>query len=940
MDERGREFAEDMGEGVSATGVASATAELRKRRSTRIVQAVPLTVAGVDALGRPFNERTSTLIINCHGCRYQSKHYVLKNMWVTLEVPHPETGQPPRTVRGRVAWIQRPRTVRQLFQVALELELPGNAWGIAFPPEDWFAFPDTAPVALDAPRAAHLPEHSQPSAGIAEQPEDSDSQAVDANFNLPLSDADIDSGNHSERLRAFPATASITDASMQLARQFTRLLADARQQIHAAAREAATQAVSAERRIAADEWDQKVAADRETLSREMAATLENIREESDSLNRVARHAAAEALQRDLPRWLAPQLEELTRDLAAQLSQEATAQRNANAQEAFTALQTLHSACSEAEELWKRLREQVSAAEARIASSAESSACLAEESTRQHESNAATLARTLQAKANEVQAQASAFLSATQHNWQNHLSGEMEAAQGRLQIAVDNALAAAQGQAAESLNEHANTVLAEFQQHVERVQAEFRESAAFAASESDLRLATLRDATQAHAERMEGTLSRASDVLGRLDLFPERVEAAQQHALADFQSHLDDVLSLHRNELHRRSDSLFEEISARIRSTFDESSRQAAAQFGQQVEALVQPHLSQVEQGIHRMAGGRSMLDAATSLQQERIRVAADEAFAEALANFRGNLGGVEQLLRESADTVTARTLADLEGKAESTKHQVVDDLLKSAEWYEKKAQTQIQHFAERAGEQAEARLRERAGEISAMFAAELDSASRNFVGHTQNQMEEVVRDAFERARALFSEAAETTSAAFIDEIQRQARQELGGFEAEAQKSVSESKARMEAVHADLTQKVTSEQESFLRRFQTAMSGTLEAGVAEANEKVQAGFGPLLDAWRSMTEAQQAEIRGLYARVGDQAAENFRGRLENVSNQWMLATVASLDHQSREVVSGIAATAEEKLRDTCTRVFSEIGDSLRERLTHLATNLSAPPPIPH
>src|SRR4029077_3875993 len=145
---------------------------------------------------------------------------------------------------------------------------------------------------------------------------------------------------------------------------------------------------------------------------------------------------------------------------------------------------------------------------------------------------------------------------------------------------------------------------------------------------------------------------------------------------------------------------------------------------------------------------------------------------------------------------TARSLADLEGKAETTKHQVVDDLLKSAEWYEKKAQTQIQHFAERAGEQAEGRLRERAGEISAMFAGELDNASRNFVGHTQNQIEEVVRDAFERARALFRQAWETPPAAFIDEIQPQVRLELGGFEAEAQKSVSESKARLEAAQAD------------------------------------------------------------------------------------------------------------------------------------------------
>src|SRR5579871_1806831 len=134
--------------------------EAQKRRSTRIMQAVPLAVTGVDALGRPFTERTSTLIINCHGCRYQSKHYVLKNMWVTLEVPSAEAGHPPRTVRGRVAWIQRPRTVRQLFQVALELETAGNAWSIAFPPEDWFPFPESAGGLVAAPHAGEPAEAS------------------------------------------------------------------------------------------------------------------------------------------------------------------------------------------------------------------------------------------------------------------------------------------------------------------------------------------------------------------------------------------------------------------------------------------------------------------------------------------------------------------------------------------------------------------------------------------------------------------------------------------------------------------------------------------------------------------------------------------------------------------------------------------------------------
>ena len=92
MDDLGGNIAGETTEMAPETAV-NPTSELRKRRSTRIVQAVPLQVTGVDALGRPFMERTSSLILNCHGCRYQSKHYVLKNMWVKLEVPNPQEGE-------------------------------------------------------------------------------------------------------------------------------------------------------------------------------------------------------------------------------------------------------------------------------------------------------------------------------------------------------------------------------------------------------------------------------------------------------------------------------------------------------------------------------------------------------------------------------------------------------------------------------------------------------------------------------------------------------------------------------------------------------------------------------------------------------------------------------------------------------------------------------
>jgi hypothetical protein len=909
MNDSGGNFADETTEMVSE-GVASESTELRKRRSTRIVQAVPLVTTGVDALGRSFVERTSSLIINCHGCRYQSKHYVLKNMWVTMEIPHPETGHPARTVRGRVAWIQRPRTVRQLFQVALELEIPGNVWGIAFPPEDWFAFPDVAQIAIDTHAEQETPQAAAPETDIT----------------LPLGEPELTSLGGPDNVRVFPSPASTTDASLQLARQVARLVADAKQQIQTATREAASQAVSAERRLSFEQWEQKFAAGRAEIANEATHAIARLHEEADEQSRTTHAAAAEALRNELPRWLAPQLEQLTRELTSRLSKEGAAQRDEHAHQLENMATALRTLCHQGDETAARLKTQAEQMESRIAARAEAAAQAVSEAAKQQEEEAAKQREALSAAANETQQQIAATLAS-----------ELEAAQTRWRAAIESTLAEAQDRAAGGLNEHARSLLSQLQEEMARHTAALRESAAGAAAESEQKMAALRDAFREQSQRLEAALARAGESSAQIEGHSTQLENAKQQAFAGFHAQLDDVLNLHRNELHRRSSSLIEEINDRIRSTFEESSRQALATFDRQVEEMVQPHVSRTEEAIHRLAGGRSLLDAALTLQQDRIRNSADEAFAESLGRFRENLGSVEQIVQDSSQDITGRHLTELEGKVSDLKHQVVEELYKSAEWYEKKAQTQIQNQADRAIEQAANQLREKAGEVSSVFASELDHSSRNFVGHTQTQMEEVVRESFERARALFAEAADTTAAAFTDEVQRTGRQELDGFSEELLRSKEGARREMDAARAELAHRVTSEQQEFLRRFQMAMGGALEAGVADARKRVEEGFAPLLDSWKSMTDAHQREMQRAYGQMGEQAAEHYKSRLENVSNQWMLATVASLDHQSRDLISGIAAAAEEKLREACNQVFAGIGESLRERLKEIASGFTLPEP---
>jgi len=919
MDNSGGNYAGEMAEMVSETAT-NANTELRKRRSTRIVQAVPLVVNGVDALGRPFVERTSSLIINCHGCRYQSKHYVLKNMWVTLEIPHPESGQPPRTVRGRVAWIQRPRTVRQLFQVALELEVSGNVWGIAFPPEDWTAFPDLNQVVMKLDSAPQPPPLPAPAAETETtihlgEPEPTMSPAA------------------ADNLRVFPSPASTTDASLQLARQVARLIADAKQQIQAATREAASQAVSAERRISFEQWEQKFAAGRAEIENETANAIERFQHQADERSRTAHATAAESLRTELPRWLAPQLEQLTHDLINRIAQEAAAQRDEHARTLESTVQALSAAHREAEETAARLKTQSEEAQSQLAAQTESATCSLQESASQLKQTVAEQNESLRAVANEIQQQVTAALAAAHASSKSQLAGELEAAQVRWTSAIEGTLAESQERAADDFNEHARTWMAQLQDEMARYAAAARDAASNASLATEQHMAALRDGLNEQTQRLESVLAHAAETGQRLDEHSAQLENTQQQALASFHAQIENHLRPRVEELQRRSDAISEEINARIRSTFEEASRQAVSQFERQIADVVQPQVTQAEEAVHRLAGGRSLLDAALTLQQDRIRATADEAFAESLARFRENLGSVEMLLQDSSQTITGRNLTELEGKASDLKHHVVEELMKSAEWYEKKAQTQIQNLTERTIENAGNQLREKAGELSSVFASELDHASRSFVGHTHSQMEEVVRDSFERARALFAEAADTTAAAFTDEVQRTGRRELEGFIAEVQHSAEGGRQQLDAARVELSQKTTADQEAFLRRFQTSMSGALEAGVAEAQKKVTEGFGPLLDAWKAMTSAHQRELQGVYGHLGEQATEQFKSRLENVSNQWMLATVTSLDHQSREMVSGIAASAEEKLREACAHVFEGVGESLRERLREMARSFT-------
>ncbi len=154
-----------------------------KRRTTRVVQAIPVVVRGIDALGQAFKESTATVMVNCNGCKYRSRHYVPKDSRVTVEVTAPKDGGVARIVPARVVWVQRPQTFREIFHVAVEFEVPGNVWPLEKPPADWFPHPDDEH--LDVPVSGGMPDAEQ----AAEPPDVAKPLYIPSSVNLPATTA-------------------------------------------------------------------------------------------------------------------------------------------------------------------------------------------------------------------------------------------------------------------------------------------------------------------------------------------------------------------------------------------------------------------------------------------------------------------------------------------------------------------------------------------------------------------------------------------------------------------------------------------------------------------------------------------------------------------------------------------------------------------------------
>src|SRR5467141_1225025 len=109
----------------------SETTQHAIRRSTRLPLEVPVLLTSLNA-AVTFSEQCNTTLVNAHGCGLIVPRALAHGIQVRLEIVSAK-----RHTTARVAEVVPLGGDPETWLVGLELDIPGNFWGIEYAPSDW-----------------------------------------------------------------------------------------------------------------------------------------------------------------------------------------------------------------------------------------------------------------------------------------------------------------------------------------------------------------------------------------------------------------------------------------------------------------------------------------------------------------------------------------------------------------------------------------------------------------------------------------------------------------------------------------------------------------------------------------------------------------------------------------------------------------------------------
>ena len=841
---------------------------MERRRSDRLFEPVPLVVRGIDLLGQPFEERTATLALNLHGCRYSSKHHLPKNTWVTLELPqalnHPN-------VRARVAWVQRPHSIRDFFQVAVELEGPANIWGVDAPPADW----------TTTERSLHGAEQSE----LTSDSESNEKSVSTSDSSFPGTPMDTKNESTPSPAAEFHSANDPDIASSPLFRELRKELeAQSRQTILHAAKQV---------------QDQVLRAAEESDSRRAVAMQEFFAQWKPEFQQAQSGARGE-----FSKQLAERQDEFLRGLKEEF-EEHFGQARKLIDELHQRMEMLRAENDAAHEAANRLGEarlQLEAVEI------------------------ATNAKPAETEPNNAE---STVRGTTPEEWRATLAKEMSVAQGQwnelLQSSLDNSVQ----RLLEQVTERSQDILLATESKIREHVAETRQPLMQAASEARETLAQIKASLDQEVSRARSSLSEIESVAGRTKEYSAQLEAASHDTLNELHRRMEKILEAQSAELHRRADNLAAGISQRVTPALDALQQEFVNRAHVQVEAKLAPHFERVPELLRELSAREVQAEESLRLHRERLRQASENNQREVSAQLATTLVEARNDFESARKEAATRWNEELDSSGVRAAHTAAESIGRSSEWFQQEARARLQVLAEQTATSAAAAFDEKTAGAAKKYGAQLADESANHLARVHQQIEDLAVEAAGRARTEFDKAAEAAASSFGHVLRGIAGSEAEQFMQTTGETV---RTRTEDLNQS-SQQVLSQFEAnaaiSVENLQAQMASQLENSIRESRAALATEFAAAVDSYRAERDVQLQSWAAGLERLSGEAEAKYQERLQTACDSWIVSSVRRLSEHGQNTIESMLRSADQALRDSCSKVFEGLAEIVRERSANAA-----------
>lgn len=856
----------------------------QRRRSERISGSVPVSIHGTDLLGQSFSERTTTINFNLHGCRYTSRHQLPKNSWITVEAPSETGGQ---AVRARVVWIQKPHSIRDYFQVAVEMESPANIWGIEAPPADWHVGSGTkyepAQTIIEIDVLGESRRESRPLPAnlanyirelVAHMANEFPAEFPSSELVEPSTISPMETGEIHRTVADSAPSEQVSEAP---------LLRSVSLEIERRAKEA-VESAAAEAQTALEE-----------SSRTMAEKIGRFHEEQ--LERTARI-----------------LEKREAEVSTRES-ESVASIRAEMDEQLAGVRTLF---GELDATVRDLRAEKESAQE--ASSRMAQARLQWE--------AAEAARSTQQPSEESR-EAAAVGEASLEDWRRRLESEMRLAQEQWNELLQSSLDAGVHRLITQVSGRSQEVLGESERRVSERFSELQDSLLQAAAEARQTLAQTKTALEEETARAGFSLAEIEHSAARMQEYSAQLEAASHDSLNGLHRRLEKILEDQTAEMSRRAEGLAAGLLERTGPALDLLSNETLSRTRVDVERILAPHYERAAELTRELQTRELQAEDSLRLHRERLRQISEQSQRESAAQMSSTVASLRSDFEGARKQALTKWSEELDASGVRASHAAAESIERASEWFQQETRGRLQVQVEQTLAATAAAMEEKQSQLASRFETQLEEQSSAKTEQIEQRLDQFAGELTGRSRTQIEQAARTAAESFGQVVQDIFSREMDQFAQRSHAALEERIVELEHSAQRLLRTLETTVATSLEGFHSRLADQLEQGIARGRNDLAEEFAKALEAHRNERAAHQDAWAQSLESISGAAAGRFEERLQTSSDSFVVSSVRRLSEHGQNTVESLLCSAEQSIRDSFSRVFDGLATALRERSTNAA-----------